>query len=65
MYESKRVPADIRQQGPVLTWAEDKNDVLRRTEYMVIMTEWIDFNMQDLSPYKKSISIYSKTIDFE
>ena len=51
MYESKQAPADIRQQGPALTWTEDKNAVLRRTEYMVIMTEWIDFNMQDLSPY--------------
>ena len=39
MYESKQAPADIRQQGPVLTWTEDKNDVLRRTEYMVIMPD--------------------------
>lgn len=51
MYESKQASAAGCQRGPVLTWTEDKNDVLRRTEYMVIMTERIDFNMPDLSLY--------------
>lgn len=51
MYESKQAPAAGCQQGPVLTWTEDKNDVLRRTEYMVTMTEWIDFDMPDLLLY--------------
>lgn len=51
MYESKQASAAGCQQGAVLTWTEDKNDVLRRTEYMVTMTEWIDFDMPDLSLY--------------
>ena len=57
MYESKQASAAGCQRGPVLTWTEDKNDVLRRTEYMVIMTERIDFNMPDLSLYLK---VYQK-----